>query len=42
MVQGEFLKPAKVKTYFRREMLPENRGQSPTILGGKSKEKARA
>jgi hypothetical protein len=45
MVQSEFLKPAKVKTYLRREELPENRGpqltNEPSILSRKSKEQTR-
>jgi hypothetical protein len=42
MVQGKLLKPAKVKTYFRAEELPENREQSSSIFGGKSNRKTRA
>jgi hypothetical protein len=39
MVQSEFLGPAKVHPYFRRDQFPENRRQSPTIFGGKYYEK---
>jgi hypothetical protein len=39
MVQGEFLVPAKVHPYFRRDQFPENRGRGPTIFGGKYYEK---
>jgi len=31
--------PAKVHPYFRRNRLPENRGRSPSIFGGKYQEK---
>jgi len=34
--------PAKVHPYFRRDFLPENRGQSPSILGGNYYVKTRA
>jgi len=32
--------PAKVHPYFRRICLPENRRQSPSILGGNDYEKS--
>jgi|GraSoiStandDraft_34_1057297.scaffolds.fasta_scaffold09014_4 hypothetical protein len=32
--------PAKVHPYFRRICLPANRGQSPSICGGKYYEKS--
>jgi hypothetical protein len=40
MVQGEFLRRTKVNPYFCPEQSPENRGQSPSILGGNDYEKS--